>query len=219
MNKQLEYYMGLPYLIEVLEIPQSEGGGFQARLPELGRLSIIGDGETIQEAIENMIENKRERFAAYLEKGLDIPEPVKEETLSGKFVLRIPPRLHMVLNDTAKRRKISLNQHVRKILEEHVTSTDIMAAIKSLQDELKRDSLSMRHQILMLNHRVNNLDEQYFELPQSQRTGLCTISIQDAHTQPQSWREHSLEKWINAPLASSGMEALLWSFTYPKKEK
>ena len=39
MKKDLDYYMNLPYTIEIIRIPDSQGGGFSARLPEVGRLA------------------------------------------------------------------------------------------------------------------------------------------------------------------------------------
>jgi antitoxin HicB len=165
VNKNLDYYMGLPYVIEVVEIPESEGGGFQASLPEIGRLAVLGDGDTLEEAISSLDANKRERFAEYLEKGISIPEPASEDDFSGKFILRIPSRLHMILNENAKRKKLSLNQYVRKILEEHVTNTDILSEIKSLRREVNASTRIMHHEIRELALRVTSLEESYSSQP------------------------------------------------------
>ena len=54
MEKNLEYYLNLPYKIEVTPILDSLGGGFSASLPEVGRRAVVGDGETIDEAIKNL---------------------------------------------------------------------------------------------------------------------------------------------------------------------
>ena len=117
MNKGLEYYLKLPYTIEVVPIPKSQGGGYMARLPEVGRFAIVGDGETIEEAIANLEDIKRELFSDYLEKDLQIPEPKEErEDYSGKFVIRIPKALHRQLSEDAKGNEISLNQHVTYLL-------------------------------------------------------------------------------------------------------
>lgn len=79
MKKNLDYYMGLPYPIEIVPIPESEGGGYTAQLPQLGRFAFVGDGETVEEAIADLENFKRERFAAYLEDGIEIPEPKSEQ--------------------------------------------------------------------------------------------------------------------------------------------
>jgi predicted RNase H-like HicB family nuclease len=54
MKKELEYYLSLPYQIEVKVIPDEEGGGFMARLPQFGILGIIGNGESPEEALPNL---------------------------------------------------------------------------------------------------------------------------------------------------------------------
>jgi len=80
VKKDLDYYMSLPYAIEVVPIPDSQGGGYTAQLPQLGRFAFVGDGETIEEAISDLEYFKRERFVAYLKDGIEIPEP-KPETV------------------------------------------------------------------------------------------------------------------------------------------
>jgi antitoxin HicB len=117
VKKDLEYYMKLPYTIEVVPIPESQGGGFTARLPQVGRLAITGDGETPEEAIGSLEEAKQERFAEYLEKGIAIPEPEPEkEEYSGRFVVRMTGVLHRQLAGAAKREQVSLNQFVNYLL-------------------------------------------------------------------------------------------------------
>jgi len=75
MKKDIEYYMNLPYKIEIEPIEENEGGGFVACIPQLGRYAICGDGMTREEAIDQMRIIQRERFEEYLKKGLSIPEP------------------------------------------------------------------------------------------------------------------------------------------------
>lgn len=75
MKKDLEYYLSLSYRIEVKPIPDEEGGDFIARMPEFGVLGIIGDGESPEEVLRDLDENKRLRFAQYLSEGFEIPEP------------------------------------------------------------------------------------------------------------------------------------------------
>jgi predicted RNase H-like HicB family nuclease len=78
MEKNLDYYLSLPYKIEVIPIPEEEGGGYCARLPQFGVLGIVGDGETIEEALRDLEEAKRLRFDGYIREGLEIPEPEME---------------------------------------------------------------------------------------------------------------------------------------------
>jgi predicted RNase H-like HicB family nuclease len=72
MKKDLEYFLSLPYLMEIVPIPEEEGGGFLARLPQFGKLGIIGDGGTVEEALSDLAESKKVRFQSYLNGGIDV---------------------------------------------------------------------------------------------------------------------------------------------------
>lgn len=159
MKKDLKYFMGLPYVIELIQIPESEGGGFSASMPEFGRFAIVGDGDTPQEAIDNLNALKKEHFSEYLEKGIQIPEPKKEEDFSGKFVLRISPVQHMRLNEEAKKAEISLNNYIKAILEEHISNVELLKEIKSLKEDIKTQNSSIKKDILDLQYHVQTLNE------------------------------------------------------------
>jgi len=115
--KNLEYYMALPYRIEIHPIPEDQGGGYEACIPELGRYAVVGDGETIEEALANLETVKKDRLSAYLEEGLVIPEPDPEEAAySGRFLVRIPKYLHRELALNARKNGVSLNQFITALL-------------------------------------------------------------------------------------------------------
>lgn len=78
MKKDLDYYMSLYYTVEIVKIPEEEGGGYAAMIPQLGRNVFLADGETVEEAYHNLEEVKREWFQTYLERGTSIPKPEKE---------------------------------------------------------------------------------------------------------------------------------------------
>ncbi len=46
-----------------------------------------------------------------LENEMKVPEPIKEENLSGKFVIRVPKSLHRRLVMEAEKEGVSLNQY------------------------------------------------------------------------------------------------------------
>ena len=83
----------------------------------LGEFAFVGDGDTIEEAINNLNEVKGVLFEEYIEKGLVIKEPEKEEPeFSGKFLVRVPKKLHRDLVYQAKENDISLNQFIVYLL-------------------------------------------------------------------------------------------------------
>ena len=87
--KTIEYYMGLPYRLEIL--PDSDEGGYVAHYPDLPGCITVGD--SIESIAENAEDAKKEWIAAALENGVMIAEPVNTEGYSGQFKLRIPKSL------------------------------------------------------------------------------------------------------------------------------
>ena len=133
MKKDLDYFLNLPYRIEVVPISPEEGGGYMATLPEVGRMAITGDGETPEEAFRDLETQKSERFADYLKKGIPIPEPVPGEEYSGRLMLRMPKSLHRDLAAQARENAVSLNQFVTYLLGRSIQKparTKISAGLK-----------------------------------------------------------------------------------------
>ena len=90
MNKTLEYYLSLPYRLEI--IPDTVDGGYGACYPELPGCATCAD--TLEEVIKNAEDAKREWLLACLEDNIDIPEPTSALQYSGNFKLRMPKSLH-----------------------------------------------------------------------------------------------------------------------------
>lgn len=70
--RTIEEYMHLPYRMEL--IPDTVESGFAVRFPELPGCLTCGD--TLEEAVRNAENCKREWLTAALEDGIEIPEPV-----------------------------------------------------------------------------------------------------------------------------------------------
>jgi antitoxin HicB len=115
-DKDLSYYLTLPYKVEVY--PEDDGNGFTATIPELP--GCITSADSLPELFEQIEEAKQLWLEVALEDGDYIPEPapVEEESFSGKFVIRIPRSLHRQLVYRAKDEDTSLNQLVLQILSE-----------------------------------------------------------------------------------------------------
>ncbi len=121
MNKKVEYYMTLPYRMEI--IPDTEEGGYVVRYPDLPGCLTCAD--SIEAAITNALEAKREWIEAALEEGIPISEPIAEDdlsTYSGQFKLRMPKSLHKSLQIHAKLEGISMNQYCLYLLTKYDTA-------------------------------------------------------------------------------------------------
>lgn len=113
-TKDLAYYEALPYTIVVRK---DEDGEFVAKIPELP--GCVAHGETEGSAIEHLRSMQRLWLEDALGAGDTIPEPEDDSGLpSGKWLQRVPRRLHRDLVSTAKRDNISLNQLVTSLLSE-----------------------------------------------------------------------------------------------------
>ena len=110
--KSIEYYMDLPYRMEL--VPDPYEGGFVISFPELP--GCISAGDTIEESIQNAEDAKRVWLEAALEDGADIAEPDTMNEYSGQFKLRIPKSLHRSLAEHAKAEGTSMNQYCLYLL-------------------------------------------------------------------------------------------------------
>jgi predicted RNase H-like HicB family nuclease len=105
------------YPIEVFWSAEDEG--FIATMPDLPGCSAWGatEADAIIEAHDATVAWLKAAKAA----GRTIPEPtppLDDAGFSGKFLMRVPRRLHADLTRAAKREGVSLNQYVLYLLTE-----------------------------------------------------------------------------------------------------
>ena len=112
-TEKLQYYMSLNYPSQITKIDEADGGGFLIEVPMLK--GCMNDGETVEEAYNNLEEAKKEWFTYMLENNLAIPEPA-DASYSGRFMVRIPKTLHKIITEQSKREGLSLNQYVSNVL-------------------------------------------------------------------------------------------------------
>ena len=116
VNKEIEYYMSLPYTIEI--VPYKDGGFF-ARIKELE--GCMTEGDTKEEVLELLEDAKRVWLEAALEDDLEIPLPEsmrKEKDDSEEISLRLPKSLHRKLVEGAKKEGVNVNTYIVNLLSE-----------------------------------------------------------------------------------------------------
>ena len=116
--RTIDEYMRLPYRMEI--IPDTAEGGYVVRFPELPGCLTCAD--TLEDAVLNAADCKKEWLTAAMEDGIDIPEPISEEEYSGQFKLRIPKSLHKSLAEHSKAEGISMNQYCLYLLAKNDAS-------------------------------------------------------------------------------------------------
>jgi predicted HicB family RNase H-like nuclease len=109
IEKQIEYYMKLPYTMTVKHRPE-QGGYYVAGYVELPDLTMTGD--TPEEAVRELLSEKEDWFKTCLKLGVKIPLPVEAPKYSGEIRVRMPPSLHQTLAQRAASEGVSLNQYM-----------------------------------------------------------------------------------------------------------
>ena len=115
MMKTLDEYLNMPYKMEI--VPDTVEGGYIASFPELP--GCITCGETVESAVANALDAKKEWLEAAIEDGIEIFCPDSAEKYSGQFKLRLPKSLHKQLAEDAKRDGISMNQYCVYLLAQN----------------------------------------------------------------------------------------------------
>lgn len=115
--KTIEYYMHLPYRLEI--VPDPDEGGFVAYYPELP--GCITTGSSLEEAAENAEDAKREWLTAALDSQTHIAEPSSIHDYSGQFKLRLPKSLHKRLAEHSREEGVSMNQYCVYLLSRNDT--------------------------------------------------------------------------------------------------
>ena len=115
MKNNLEYYLQLPYRINI--IPDLEEGGYVASYPDLQGCLTCGD--TLEEVIGLAEDAKKAWLTVAYENNDYIPLPDTLNKYSGQFKLRIPKSLHKTLAMHAKEEGVSMNQYCATILAKY----------------------------------------------------------------------------------------------------
>lgn len=106
---EVKDYMELPYNYIIQPISDESGKYYYARVLELD--GCQSDGDTFDEAYENLREAMKGYIETKLENGMSVPVPHSVQDYSGKFVIRIPKSLHQTLVIEAEQEGVSLNQY------------------------------------------------------------------------------------------------------------
>jgi antitoxin HicB len=148
-TKSVKDYMSLSYPYELV-LDQDQGGYF-ARHPDLP--GCTAEGDSPQEAVENLDESRRLWIEARLDGGYSIPEPASEE-YRGRISLRIPPSLHASLARSSARRDMSLNQLLTVILSEWAGGVSVSDRVEEQLSVLRTTLLAAEAMTVRANNKT-----------------------------------------------------------------
>lgn len=123
-TKSVEEYLRLPY--SRLLVPDSNGG-YSAEILEFP--GCFSDGETAEEALENLEMAAANWVEAALQQGQSIPEPTGNYEYGGKIALRLPRGTHRKAIQLAEREGVSLNTFLVDAISARVGAEDVSAKI------------------------------------------------------------------------------------------
>ena len=124
------------YPFTVRPLAAGEGGGYLIEFPDLP--GCISDGETVDEAVANGMDAKREWLAVAREQGRIVPGAGGQ--LSGKWVQRVPRSLHTRLVERAEREGVSLNTLVISLIAEGLGNPSRTASQADAVETIMREN-------------------------------------------------------------------------------
>jgi len=133
-QKVIEYYMQLPYSILLHEIEDEGKRYWIAEFPELP--GCTSHGSTVDEAVNNAQEAKKDWILDSLEEGDEIPTPIERDRFSGKILVRMSRSLHRALSLMADSENLSLNQLIVTILAKEVGRLGVLNRVDEKLDKL-----------------------------------------------------------------------------------
>lgn len=134
--KKLDYYLNLHYPITIDKFTDYDGKiKYVTEIPDLPGCSSYA--EELDEALKKIEDAKISWIEVSLARNLEIPEPLTENEFSGKFLLRIPAKLHKQLTIRASRESLSLNQFIRSALEKYLEHDLFASRIDDLERLMK----------------------------------------------------------------------------------
>ncbi len=131
-RKSLDHYLNFSYPITLYP---DKDGSYTAEIKELP--GCLTQGETREEAMENIEDARILWITTAYEHGDDIPLPSTEVQFSGKVLLRMPRSLHRKLAEGSEREGVSLNQYIVSLLSEENTRRVFSTISKLILDRFK----------------------------------------------------------------------------------
>lgn len=122
-------------------VERSEDGVFTAWIVEMP--NVVSEGDTADEALENLEEAFAGVVHVMIDEGREIPEPFIEREYSGRLQLRIPPSLHRRVAERADAERVSINRILSDAVARYVGAAGISSAGTAVASG-KRDAASAR---------------------------------------------------------------------------
>lgn len=135
----LDDYLKLEYTFNVVADVE---GGYVIAFPDLQ--GCMTQADSPEEIVPMAMDAKRAWLTVRYEDELDIPLPTHPEEYSGRFVLRMPKRLHRELAEAAQRNDTSLNTWIVYLLAGKMPTEGKGSVLKKATERARGKQLAIR---------------------------------------------------------------------------
>lgn len=120
------------YAVLLRPLSAEDGGGWLASVPDLP--GCMSDGETMQEAIDNVTEAMQSWREAAQELGRAVPAPGSSR---GEWRQRVPKTVHYHLTELARCEGVSLNTLVATVLAEYIGRAEASTTVARVSEPVR----------------------------------------------------------------------------------
>lgn len=131
----------------VHRLKADETGGFVASILEFP--GCIAEGETAQEAIDNLNSAAESWIDAAISTGYSVREPIDFDSFSGKTALRMPRNLHKQAAELAELEGCSLNQLLVTAIAHYIGGKQLAATLQKSNPVYVQQSVT--HTVIQLS--------------------------------------------------------------------
>lgn len=175
--ESVESYLSLPY---ARRLTPDADGGFVGTIQEFP--GCIAEGESAQEALENLEASAASWIESQIELGQEIPKPIDYFRYSGKIALRIPRGIHKQVAELANSEQTSVNQLLLSAIASYVSAKGVVGKVaKEFSQLMAREvqsHISNRLKILNMYERtsmeIDNASSFFLTIPEIKLIGVGT---------------------------------------------
>jgi antitoxin HicB len=163
-------------------ITPDAAGGYSAQVLEFP--GCFSDGDTPEEAYENLQEAAENWIESAAEQGMAIPEPFAAQGYSGTVSLRLPKSVHKRAAEYAHKDGVSLNQFLVSAIAARVGAEDLLGVIASDLDD-RLDRLEGAYSGVRLRLQLNMAAQLTTPTTTRMPISIASMAIQGATSSPQ----------------------------------
>ena len=183
MKGRIEELLKLPY---ARVLTPDETGGYVAEVLELP--GCVSEGDTAEQAVENLEDAMRGYLEVAIEDGRHIPEPLESGEYNGRILVRVPKWVHRQCVRLAEADGVSLNQWILEAIGERLGTEGFIRRLLDQANSLRMVEVKQEVTTRLILGPAEGLNEG------EQSAQLITLPAPGAGYEPLSIRRIAEEK-------------------------